>query len=124
MIIIMKHYYKAKEFVLNQLKERGKDISYEIGNHIIYTAYYVVKHNLNQEEFKEYLNDITEKTNKKLFNCGCQCSIDTALGNRISKYEGGGYWIEDAKRKFKEAVKLYYNDLCLYNESEEDGTEQ
>lgn len=116
----MRHYYKAKEFVLNQLKNTV-DYSYEINKHVINTAYYAVKHDLTGEDFDKYLDDITEKTHKKLYCCGCQCSIDTPLGKRISEYEGGGYWSDRAREKFKFAVKKYYEDLYLYNSSEEDG---
>lgn len=116
---IMKHYYKAKEFVLNQTKE--SDASYEINNHVIFIAYYAIKHNISSEEFEDYLNKVVEKTHKKLFNCGCQCSITTPLGNIISKYEGGGDCLRYSVEKFKEAIKMYYTDLYLYNESEEDG---
>lgn len=116
---IMKHYYKAKEFVLNQTKE--SDASYEIGNHIIFTAYYALKHRIPEEEFDAYLDKVVEKTHKKLFNCGCQFSIKTALGTPISKYEGGGDCIKYSERVFKDAVKYYYNDLKNYNDSEEDG---
>ena len=61
---IMKHYYKAKEFVLNQTKE--SDASYEIGNHIIFTAYYALKHEIPEEEFDAYLDKVVDKTHKKL----------------------------------------------------------
>ena len=117
----MAHYYKAKEYVMNVLNERGKDVSYEIGNHIIYTAYYAVKHNLTGEEFDKYLDEVTENTNKKLYNCGCQYSLVTPLGKEMRKFESGGYWIEDAKHAFKKAVKEYYDDLYLYNSEEDDG---
>ena len=118
----MAHYYKAKEYVLNQLKERGKDASYEISNHVIYTAYYAVKHNLTGEDFENYLNDITEKTHKKLYNCGCQLyGLVTPLGTKLRGYESGGEWVDSAKKAFKEAVKQYYEDLYLYNSDEGDG---
>ena len=116
----MKHYYKAKEFVLNQLKSID-DYSYEINKHVINTAYYAIKHNLNEEEFEAYLDKIIEKTHKKLWNCGCQCSFVDALGNKESYYEGGGECIHYAKEAFRKAVSSYYAALKLYNESEEDG---
>lgn len=116
----MKHYYKAKTFVLNQLKSID-DYSYEINKHVINTAYYAIKHNLNEEEFEAYLDKIVEKTHKKLFSCGCQCSLNTPLEKHISYYEGGGDYLRDAQNSFKKAVKIYYEDLYLYNESEEYG---
>ena len=119
MKIIMKHYYKAKEFVLNQTKV--SDASYEMNNHVAFTAYYALKHGISEEDFDAYLDKVVEKTHKKLFNCGCQVSMETPLGNHISKYEGGGDCIRYAKSKFKEAVKLYYEDLYLYNETEEEN---
>lgn len=118
---IMKHYYKAKEFVLNQLKERGKDASYEIGNHVIYTAYYAIKHDIGYEDMDAYIDSVIEKTNKKLWNCGCQCSLVDALGNKESYWEGGGDCIRYAKEAFRKAVSSYYAALKLYNEAEEDG---
>lgn len=121
MKIIMKHYYKAKEFVLTQLKSKKDDWSHEISKHVISTAYYAVKHNLTDVEFVTYLEDVTKKTHKKLFCCGCQCSLDTPLGQHISYYEGGGDCLRYAENKFQMAVKKYYEDLNLYNE--EDGTD-
>lgn len=116
----MKHYYKAKEFVLNQLKSID-DYSYEINGHVIHTAYYAVKHNLTDTEFVTYLEEVTKKTHKKLFSCGCQCSLDTPLGKHISYYTGGGDWLRSAENNFQMAVREYYNDLYLYNE--EDGSD-
>lgn len=115
---IMKHYYKAKEFILNQTKE--SNVSYEISNHVIFTAYYALKHRIPEEEFETYLDKVVEKTHKKLFNCGCQVSIATPLENLISYFEGGGDCLKYAIGDFKEAVKKYYEDLYLYNESEDD----
>lgn len=120
----MAHYYKAKEYVLNQLKEQGKNSSYEITNHVIYTAYYAVKHNLTGEEFEKYLDDVTEKAHKKLYNCGCQIyGLFTPLNaeTRIRGYESGGDCVDSAKKAFKNAVKTYYEDLYLYNSDEGDG---
>ena len=120
---IMKHYYKAKEFVLNQTKE--SDASYEMNNHVVFTAYYALKHGISEEDFDAYLDKVVEKTHKKLFNCGCQVSIESPLGNHISKYEGGGDMINYAAAAFRKVVKSYYDDLYLYNEenNEEDGKE-
>lgn len=114
----MKHYYKAKEFVLNQLKSMD-DYSYEINKHVIYTAYYALKHNLSDVDFVTYLENVTKKTYKKLFNCGCQCSIVTPLKKQLSYFEGGGTYVRTAENKFQTAVKQYYNDLYLYNEDGE-----
>lgn len=115
----MKHYYKAKEFVLNQTKE--SDASYEMNNHIVFTAYYALKHGISEEDFDAYLDKVVEKTHKKLFNCGCQVSIITPLENHLSKYEGGGDMINYAAAKFREAVKFYYYDLLIYNEKDEEN---
>jgi len=112
----MRNYYKAKELVLNQTKE--SDASYMISNHIIFTAYYALKHGI-EENFESYLDSVVEKTHKKLFNCGCQYSLDLPLGEHISKYEGGGGMYDYAVARFKEAVRRYYNELCIYNEMEE-----
>ena len=118
---IMKHYYKAKEFVLNQTKDA--DCSFEINNHVAFTAYYALKHKIPEEEFEEYLDKVVKNTYKKLFNCGCQCNIVSALGNDITCYEGGGDCVRYAGGEFKKAVRAYYKDLCLYNEDEENGKE-
>lgn len=117
----MKHYYKAKEFVLNQLKSID-DYSYEINKHVINTAYYAIKHGISEEDFDVYLDKVIEKTHKKLFSCGCQCSFNTPLGKHISYYDGGGDCLRYAQSSFKKAVKAYYEDLYLYNE--EDGSDE
>lgn len=115
----MKHYYKAKEFILNQTKEG--DASYQMNNHVVFTAYYALKHNISEDEFETYLDKVVEKTHKKLFNCGCQVSILTPLEKWVSSYEGGGDMINYAAAAFIKAVKLYYEDLCLYNEIEDEN---
>ena len=112
-------YYKAKELI--KTIETSKDCSYEINKHVIYTAYYALKHNIPEEEFGTYLNSVIEKTHKKLYCCGCQCDITSPLGKRISAYEGGGDCIKYAECEFKDCVRLYYNDLCIYNSTEDDG---
>jgi len=113
-------YYKAKEFVKNEQKR--DDYSYEISKHVINTAYYALKHNIPEEELDSYIDSVIEKTHKKLYSCGCQCSVDTPLGKHISKYEGGGECVEYAKRAFKDCVKKYYEDLYLYNSTETDDS--
>ena len=116
----MKHYYKAKELV-KTANEKMIDCSYEINKHVINTAYYALKHGIEEENFESYLDSVVEKTHKKLYNCGCQCSITTPLGNHIKEYEGGGDCYNWAMRAFKGAVKQYYEDLYLYNESEDEN---
>ena len=113
-------YYKAKEFVKKVNKETV-DYSYEINKHVVNTAYYALKHNIPEEEFTSYLDSVVEKTHKKLYNCGCQCSIDTPLGKHISTWYGGGDDLKGAEREFRDCVYTYYKDLCLYNSTEEDG---
>lgn len=109
----MIHYYKAKEFVKNG--QKIEECSYEIGKHVMNTAYYALKHNLEGDAFDAYLDSIVKKTNKKLRSCGCQCHIDGPLG-RIRACEGGGDWLRYAEDAFKKCVKQYYEDLRLYNE--------
>ena len=65
----MIHYYKAKEFVKNEQKQEGS--SFAIGKHVMNTAYYALKHNLEEDAFNAYLEFIIEKTNKKLRSHGC-----------------------------------------------------
>ena len=112
----MRHYYKAKEFVKNEQKR--VECSCEIGKHVMNTAYYALKHNLEGDAFNAYLDSIVEKTHKKLYNCGCQCSIISPLGKRISAYDGGGDCIKYAEKTFKECVNCYYTALCVYNEDD------
>lgn len=119
MKFIIKHYYKAKEFIKEA--EKFESSSYDLSKHVMYTAYYALKHDIPESELDSYIDKVIEQTHKKLFSCGCQCYIDTPLGKHISTYEGGGAYIRCAETKFKDAVKTYYTDLCLYNESEEDG---
>ena len=115
-------YYKAKAFVMDAQKK--DDYSYRISKHVINTAYYALKHNIPEEELDSYIDSVTEKTHKKLYNCGCYCILDTPLGRHISRYEGGGECVEWAKKAFKSCVKDYYYDLCLYNSEEnEDSTD-
>ena len=109
-------YYKAKEFVKNEQKKEQS--SYMISKHVMNTAYYAIKHGLNEEELDKYISSVIEDTHKKLNSCGCQCSIDSPLGKRISRFEGGGDWIKYAESAFKECVKAYYEDLYLYNQDE------
>lgn len=116
MKFIMKHYYKAKEFIKEV--EKLERTSYDLSKHVMYTAYYALKHDIPESELDSYINKVIEQTHKKLFSCGCRCYIDTPFGNTIKKFEGGGACVEKAKRKFKDAVKEYYTDLCLYNEDD------
>jgi hypothetical protein len=113
-------YYKAKEFIKNAAK--NEDSSYEISKHVMYTAYYALKHNIPEEELDSYIDSVIEKTHKKLYSCGCQCYLISPLGNKVRVYEGGGDYIEVAKRAFKDCVKKYYEDLYLYNSTEEEAS--
>ena len=109
-------YYKAKEFIKNAGKE--DDYSYNIGKHVMYTAYYALKHNIPEEELDSYIDSVIEKTHKKLYSCGCQCYIISPLGNKISRYEGGGECLHYSEEAFKKCVKSFYQDLYLYNEDD------
>jgi len=113
----MVHYIKAKELV-KKINKEWIDYSYELNKHVVNTAYYALKHNIAEEEFDKYLDSVVKSTRKKLYSCGCQCHLDTPLGKRIREYEGGGDYVSAAISAFKRAVKAYYNDLWLYNESD------
>ena len=112
----MRHYYKAKEFVKTQ--QEKEEYSYRISKHVISVAYYALKHNLDEEQFNAYLEDICRKSYKKLYNCGCQCYLTGPLGGSIKGYEGGGECVAHAISLFKKCVKAYYEELCLYNDAE------
>ena len=113
-------YYKAKEFIKNAAK--NEDSSYEISKHVMYTAYYALKHNIPEEELDSYIDSVIEKTHKKLYSCGCQCYLISPLGNKVSAYEGGGDYVKSAKLAFMDCVKKYYEDLYLYNSTEEEAS--
>ena len=115
----MKHYYKAKEIVKKSQEEYEE--SYEIGKHVINTAYYALKHNIKEEELDSYIDSVIDKTHKKLISCGCQCYIFTPLGTKIGEFEGGGWYVDRAKSLFKKCVKKYYEDLYLYNSEDNES---
>ena len=126
-------YRQFKNYVIDNCVNKlpNKDYQYYTGDsaHLIYSAWYVFKHRLNEEECLAYLNEDYDKTRKHFYSHGAYAYVELVkdgavkeLGqwnnyvykpeDIIEKYstsiEGGdGY--ERSRKNWIEGVMKFYN---------------